>query len=55
MNLSNTAFLNIHCVDYHCIINGITKNKAVNVWQNADLSKKVKHCKICLLFTVHER
>ena len=34
MNFSIIAILNIHGVDYHCIINGISKNEAVNLLQN---------------------
>ena len=32
--------LNIDSVDYHCIINGISKGEARNLRQSADLSKK---------------
>ena len=28
MNLSDIATLNIHCADYRCIINGISKSEA---------------------------
>ena len=31
------AILNIPCVDYRCIINGISKSDTVNVLQNSDL------------------
>ena len=40
MNLSDIAILNIKGSDYHCIISGIRKNKAINLMQNADLTKK---------------
>ena len=30
MNLYNIAIPNIHCVYYHCIINGISKSRVVN-------------------------
>ena len=40
MNLSNIAILNIKGSDYHCIISWISKNEAINLMQNADLSKK---------------
>ena len=40
MNPSNIAILNIRGVDYCCIINGISKNEAVNLLQNADLNEK---------------
>ena len=37
MNLSHIAILNIHGAD---IINGISKNEAINLPQNADLTEK---------------
>ena len=40
INLSNIAILNIKGSDYHCIIRLIRKNEAINVMQNADLTKK---------------
>ena len=40
MNLFDTAILNSHCVDYRCIIIGITKNEAVNLLQKVDLNEK---------------
>ena len=46
MNLSDIAILNIHGVDYCCIITGISKNEAVILLQKADLNKKVEHYKI---------
>ena len=45
MNLSETAILNIKDSDYHCIISLITKNVAIYLMQNADLTKKAKHYK----------
>ena len=36
-NLNEIAVLNIYRVDYHCIINGISKSDAVNLHQNANL------------------
>ena len=45
MNLSDIAILNIKGSDYHCIISLISKNKAINLMQNADLTKKAEHCK----------
>ena len=42
MNLSDTAILNIKGSDYHCIISGISKNKVVNLMQNADLIQKIR-------------
>ena len=34
------AILNIHGVDYHCIINGIDKYEAIHSLQNVYLTKK---------------
>ena len=43
INLDNIAILNIHGVDYHCNINGISKGEAINLLQNANLTEKVGH------------
>ena len=40
INLSNIASLNIKGSDYHCIISLISKNEAINLLQNADLTEK---------------
>ena len=40
MNLSDTAILNIKGSDYRCTISLISKNKAINLLKNADLTKK---------------
>ena len=40
MNLSNIAILNIKGSDYCCIITLISKNGAINLMQNADLTEK---------------
>ena len=40
MNLSNIAILNIKGSDYRCVISGISKNEAINLIQNADLTEK---------------
>ena len=40
MKLSNIAILNIKSADYCCIISGVSKNEAINLMQNADLTKK---------------
>ena len=40
VNLSNIAILNIKGSDYCCIISLISKNEAINLRQNADLTKK---------------
>ena len=36
MNLSDIGILNIHGTDYCCIINGISKSKAINLSQKSD-------------------
>ena len=38
--LIDIAILNIKGSDYCCIISGITKNEAINLMQNTDLTKK---------------
>ena len=40
MNLSNIAILNIKGPDYHFLISLASKNEAINLLQNADLTKK---------------
>ena len=40
INFSNNAILNIKGSDYCCIISLISKNEAMNLLQNADLTKK---------------
>ena len=40
MNLSDIAILNIKGSDYRCIISLISKNEAISVTQNADLTEK---------------
>ena len=40
MNLSDIASLNIECVDYCYIIDGITKSEAIHLMQNNNLTKK---------------
>ena len=42
MNVSDIAILNIKGSDYCCIISRISKNEAINLFQNDDLSKKKK-------------
>ena len=39
-NLSNIAILNIKDTNYRCIISLLSKNKAINLLQNADLTEK---------------
>ena len=45
MNLNNIAILNIKEFDYRCIISLISKNEAINLMHNADLTKKPEHYK----------
>ena len=40
LNLSDIAILNIKGSDYRCIISLISKNKAIKLLQNADLTEK---------------
>ena len=40
MNLSDIFTLNIKGSDYRCIISGISKNEAINLMQNAELTQK---------------
>ena len=40
MNLSDIAISNMKGSDYGCIISLISKNEAINLLQNADLTKK---------------
>ena len=40
INLSDIAILNIKGSNYRCIIRLISKNEAINVMQNADLTKQ---------------
>ena len=40
INLNDIAILDINGVDYRCIISGITKSKALNLLQNADLNER---------------
>ena len=39
-NLSDIAILNIKGSDYHCIISLISKNEAISLMQNVDLTEK---------------
>ena len=45
MTLSDMAILNHKGSEYCCIINGISKNEARNLQQNANLTEKVEHYK----------
>ena len=46
MNLSDITILNIIASDYCCIIRLISKNEAIKLFQNADLTKKKKYSKL---------
>ena len=41
MSLNDIAFLSICDVDFLCIVNGTSKNEAVNLLQNVDLIEKI--------------
>ena len=43
INLSDIAVLNIKGSDYCCIVSLISKNEAITLMQNADLTEKMKH------------
>ena len=45
MKLRGIAILNIKGSDYRCIISLISKNEAINLMRNADLTKKAEHYK----------
>ena len=45
MNPSDIAILNIKSAYCRCIVNGICKNEAIKLMQNADLTKKSEHYK----------
>ena len=46
INLIDIDILNIKGSDYCCIISLISKNEAINLLQNADLTKKAEHYKV---------
>ena len=45
VNSSHIAMLNIKCSGYRCVISLISKNEAIKLLQNADLTEKVEHYK----------
>ena len=45
LNLSDVAILNVKDSDYCCIISLISKNEAINLIKNDDLTEKTKHYK----------
>ena len=53
MDLRSIAILSIKCSNYYCIIKRISKNDAINLMQNADLTKNVEHYKIEKNFITH--
>ena len=40
MNISDTTILNIHSVDYRCIINRVSKSTAVNLLQTSNFNER---------------
>ena len=45
MNLSDIAIIDIKSVNSYCIISRISKNDAINLMENVDLTKKVEYDK----------
>ena len=43
MNLNDIAVLNVHGIDYCCIINGISKSGAMGLLRNSSLIRKEEH------------
>ena len=54
VNLSDIAILNMKGSDYLCIISLISKNEAINLWQNVDFTQKkrivIKHKQFILIY-----
>ena len=48
LNLSNIAILNIKGSDYRCIISLISKNEAIKLLQNDDLTEKSRTLLKCV-------
>ena len=46
MNVNDIAILNVHGVNYHCIINGIIKCETINLLKNVDINQKCGSYKI---------
>ena len=55
INLNDIAILNICGIDYRCIINGISKSKAINLLKMLIELKKLDHYKIQFFFIEHKR
>ena len=45
MNLNNVATPNTHHIHWHCVIDRINKNEAVNLLHKTDLNEKMEHFK----------
>ena len=45
MSLSDITILNIKNADYCCIISGISKNEAINLMQNTNLTGTIENIK----------
>ena len=43
IDINSITILDIHGVDYRCIIAGICKSEAINIFKNPNLSRKVDH------------
>ena len=54
-DINGIAILNNCSVDYCYVFNGIIKSQALNLLQNANLSKKVLHYEIKLFFIMYKR
>ena len=50
MNLTDIAILNVKASDYRYIISLISKNDAINLMQNADLTEKSGHEQFIFLY-----
>ena len=50
MNLTDIAILNVKASDYRYIISLISKNDAINLMQNADLTEKYGHEQFIFLY-----
>ena len=46
VDINSIVFLNIHGVEYCCIIVGISKSESINLLRIADFSEKMDHYKI---------
>ena len=46
INLSEITISNVKGSDFCCIISLISKNEAINLLQNADLTKKAEYYKV---------